>query len=56
MYEEELLAIDLSIIAHTSSNIHPDLADALYRKVNNILQYTVGRQTENIQNFFNEHR
>ena len=53
---EELLGIELAITAHTISGTHPDLSDALYEKVRLILQYSCGRQTENIENFFNEHR
>ena len=55
MYEE-LLGIHLAIIAHTTAGIHPDLSDVLYRKVHHILHYSCGRQTENIENFFNMHR
>ena len=53
---EELLGIELAITAHTISGTHPDLSDTLYEKVRLILQYSCGRQTENIENFFNEHR
>ena len=53
---EELLGIELAITAHTISGTHADLSDALYEKVRLILQYSCGRQTENIENFFNEHR
>jgi hypothetical protein len=55
MYEE-LLGIDLAIIAHTNTGIYPDLSDVLYKKVRYIIEYSCGRQTENIENFFNEHR
>jgi len=55
MYEE-LLAIDLAMIAHRTSGIHPDLSDALFMKARQILRYYCKTQTENIENFFNMHR